>query len=298
MIKKAFEVIKNNPVLVVMYLVYNAFVLIGMLVFLSDGIEQSKNLAVMLAQLGKMYLYFAIVGVIGLLFVSGAGAMLAEAVVKGKTSISSFFPFVKKFFGRILLSALLMIAYAIVFSIALSIIITVPIVLITLSSGLNTGGAAATTNMVSGMTTATSALTMLIVLIALPFFAHWFPSIFMDDTTVIKGMLNGFKSAKKNYGKLILIVLAIYLPTMFYTVYSLMNTTFSLGSNAVKDMMGSPVYYAQILISVVISVIVIPMLFITYYEHQLKLAAQAMGQAGQLDQSDASAPDNGGESSQ
>jgi len=267
MIKKAFAVIKNNPVLVVMYLVYMVIMVVGMYIVLPNGVVQSNKPQIMMAQIGKLYLFLGVIGLIGMLFISGAGAMLSEAVINGKTSISSFLPGVKKFFGRIFRAALLLLGIVMGATIVLSIAVTIPIALF--SASANQASAAGVT---ITSTIIVIGILFLSIFAVMPFLMLWLPALFIDDLKVAKALGVGAKAAKKNYGKLILIMLATFIPTAGYYVYLLIGSNLTEAYKSMGNIQGSPAYYVEMLVSAVLAIFILPMIFIIYNEYRLKNA--------------------------
>ena len=267
MIKKAFAVIKNNPVLVVMYLVYMVIMVVGMYIVLPNGVVQSNKPQIMMAQIGKLYLFLGVIGLIGMLFISGAGAMLSEAVINGKTSISSFLPGVKKFFGRIFRAALLLLGIVMGATIVLSIAVTIPIALF--SASANQASAAGVT---ITSTIIVIGILFLSIFAVMPFLMLWLPALFIDDLKVAKALGVGAKAAKKNYGKLILIMLATFIPTAGYYVYLLIGSNLTEAYKSMGNIQGSPAYYVEMLVSTVLAIFILPMIFIIYNEYRLKNA--------------------------
>jgi hypothetical protein len=254
MIGKALKLLKENPVIILAYIVYMALCSAILFTLMPGKYDQTDIVEMLLATARILAMSF-IAGAVGLVFISGFGHMLAEAVTAGRTSIKSFLPGIKVFFVRLLLAVLLLIAIYIGFSIVLS-IAYVPLMLIL---SLNNPGNMATPGS-PGIIVLTSGL-YLAVLASIPFIILWLPAIFIDNIKVIAAFKKGIKSGTKNYGILFLWTLILYLPTFIYMVGNMSSIasgiTFSIG------------YAANLILTAVISLIYLPAVFILYNEKRL-----------------------------
>src|SRR5690554_937203 len=118
MLSKTLNILKNNPILILSYFAYIVIVLIvtsGALpnYFTEDPVKILISTIIFTA-------FILLLCVVGFLFTTGYGSMVSEAVKTGKTSLSSLFPGIKKYFVRILVATLLMfvayMAVSIIFS--------------------------------------------------------------------------------------------------------------------------------------------------------------------------------------
>jgi hypothetical protein len=179
---------------------------------------------------------------LSMLFFSGYGNMITEAIKQEKTSVSSFLPGIQKYFVRVLLSFLLLTAFAIGASIVLSIIL-IPITLFAAIGGMFIGIIA-------------SLVSIILMALVIPFILLWFPAIFIDDVGVIQSMKNGAKAGTKNYGKLILLIFVMYAPALIYM---------QVEQDAImQGMIMTPGYYAIYILSAILCAVLLPMLFIIY----------------------------------
>jgi len=190
-------------------------------------------------------------------FISGFGLMIKEAVITGKTSINSFLPGFKKYFVRILLMSLLLFAFAIGFSIVIS-IITIPIMIVQIAnSGFeNLQNLQNIKNMSLSITLVTTSLTI----IAIPFMILWLPSIFIDDVKIIQGLKNGVKAGVKNYWRLLVYMIILYLPIIIYQIFSF--------DTLMKGVIFTPSYIAILILEACLSMVILPIFYMIYNEYK------------------------------
>lgn len=196
--------------------------------------------------MAKILMASVLIGILGIIFLSGFYYMISEALITGRTSKLSFLPGIKKYFVRTLLSTLLLYS----FSIALSILLSIIVVAVVFTQIL--GGSES----VTGMSIFIMLLTTVIVAIPMPFVLLWFPSIFIDDIGVIQGLKRGAKAGVKNYWKLLLILFIFLVP-----VGIIMAMSFSKMTNG---NIFTPGTMAMYLVEAAISIVVSPTLFIIY----------------------------------
>ena len=104
----------------------------------------------------------------------------------------------------------------------------------------------------------------------------WIPAIIMDDSKIIKALVSGFKAAKKNFWKLLLLTIISILPTAVNFMYLFASAKLSELVDTNTNFLLSPKYYLLIIADFVISIVVIPMLFIIYNEYKLKHTPQVV----------------------
>ena len=104
--------------------------------------------------------------------------------------------------------------------------------------------------------------TMVIIILVVPFIMLWLPSIFIDDVKVFEGLKNGAKAGLKNYWKLVLSLLAIYIPIIAYEIFC-----FDTIANGI---IFTPGYLVILVLESIISIVVLPILFIIYKEYRTK----------------------------
>lgn len=256
MVVKSLNLLKKNSVLILFYAAY--MVVMYFIVFMlypkdmsqfSNANPNNFDFTAYFIVMTKLLIALLLMGVLGILFLSGFGNMNSEAVLKGKTSANSFLPGLKKFFVRVLLSSLLLAAFSIGLTIVLS-IIAIPFTIFAVLSG----------NMMNSIIIVI--FTSAVVIFSVPFVILWFPSIFIDDTGVIQGLKNGAKAGVKNYWKLLLIILLMYLPVI-------VNTAINYSSMA-NGVIFTPGYIVMCIIVSIITIIAIPAIFLIYEDYQQK----------------------------
>ncbi len=257
MVKKTLQLLKQNPVLVLLYL--GVQVITQLIMFLlypktmSDfGItENAFDFQLYFLTLGKLLIVIIVVYIIGLLFYSGYGNMLREAILRGKAGWKAFGDGIASFFVRILLSSLLLGAMAVGASIPMM-IIAIPIAVGTTLNGSMDG------------IIITPIITTIILDIVIPLILLWLPAIFIDDTGVIQGMKNGFRAGVKNYWKLLLLVLLISIPMIIIFVVNSPSTYSVAGTN---ETILSPGYYVISIIEGIFASLFIPYIFMLYHNY-------------------------------
>ena len=272
MVSKALIVLKNNPVIVVLYFAYTLIMTIWVLLFSPTNFSSSqmsdpRQVQSFLLQMLIYYVSLGIIGLIGLIFLSGFGHMITEAVQLGKTSITSFIPGIKKFFKRILLSALLLCSFLFGFSMVISMLVMIPIVFMTLANGN-----VRDPSTITGITTVSMGVIFGLMMFAIPFIMLWFPAIFIEDNKVIYSAKCSLKASRNNYGKLFLITLCIYLPIVASSIFAFSKMDALNNSIDVKSLMLMPEYLALMGISSLISLVVLPLFFIIYNDYKEKEA--------------------------
>lgn len=253
MLKKTLQILKENPVIILFYAAY-IIIVFGILYLLYphdlSGLTNtdmtSFDFMAILIVMVKMLTACILLAAIGVVFMSGYGGMLAEAVVTGKTSSSSFLPGIRKFFTRTLLSFLLLFGFSIGVSILVS-IVTVPITIIETLKGREN---------VESLSLIISLFSSTLMIFCLPFVALWFPALYLDNTGVTQSLKNGAKAGVKNYWKLVLILLLIYLPIGI-------NLVINFDSMA-KGRIFTPGYILICLLEVIISIFILVILFLIY----------------------------------
>lgn len=252
MIKKSIQLLRNNPVMILLYAGYMLFTLLIVFFLYPTNMNQFSNpytfdFGEYIMVMTKMMLASLLMGAGGLVFMSGYAGMLVEAMFTGKTSIASFVPCVKKYFVRILLAGLLLAAMAIGFSILLA-LITIPFTMMAVMSG----------NL--GASLITVVVMVVIAIAAVPFIIMWYPAIFIDNVGVTQGLKLGMKSGVKNYWKLLLGLFVVYLPIFAYTI---------LNYNQMQTGEIYNIWYIIVCIVVaVIVVILLPAMYYLYHENR------------------------------
>lgn len=256
MVVKSLNLLKKNSVIILFYAAYMVVMYLIVFMLYPKDMTQFMNVdpnnfdfAAYFIMMTKLFIALILMGVLGILFLSGFGSMISEAVVKGKTSANSFLPGLKKYFVRVLLSSLLLVAFSIGLTIVLS-IIAIPLTFLAILSG----------NMMNSIII--GIFTSMIVIFSVPFVTLWFPSIFIDDVGVIQGLKNGAKAGFKNYWKLLLMILLMYLPVI-------VNTAINYSSIA-NGVIFTPGYIVTCIIVSIITIIAIPAIFLIYEEYQQK----------------------------
>lgn len=262
MIKKSLTILKNNPVLI---LLYTAFLVVSLVIILllypkDMGMYlnmDSFNLYSYLVMMVKMLYAIFLLYVLGFVFIVGYGSMLAEAVITGKTYVASFFSGLKKFFVRMLLAVLLYLAMAIGFSTICS-TVSIPFIMISAMKTASTVAYDPTASM--NLSISITIVMLLLMIFLLPFALLWFPAIFTENTGVFQGLKSGARAGVKNYWKLLLILIVIYIPMV---IYMYINFHKIMGGVVL-----TPGLLFVYLIEAIVMVVVFPILYLIYLKYR------------------------------
>lgn len=254
MLSKAYKTLRENPVLILLHVAYMLVTAFVFYLFRPHQINQN-DITELLINTFIMFLTSLVMGILGLIYFTGYSNMIAQAVTAGKTSIGSFFPGIKHFFGRLLLATLLMFSMFVGFSIILSIAI-IPVTMMLTFSNQGDPVVAAT-----NLTLIITPFISLCVIAVIPFIILWLPALFIDDTGVIDSMKRGMKAGVKNYGILMLWTAIVYLPAFIYTMMNM--------GAAQAGIIMAPGYIAMLLVSTILSLFYFIMIFILYKEKRI-----------------------------
>jgi len=268
MIKKSINLLKSNSSILIFYAAFYAITLLILFLLYPRNLNSFININtfypfVYMIAILKICVAMVLIYGLSITFISGFGLMIKEAVITGKTSTSSFLPGLKKYFVRILLMSLLLFAFAIGFSFAIS-IITIPIMLTqmvnvgfeNLQNFQNTQNFQNLKNMSLSISLFTTSLTI----IAIPFIILWLPSIFIDDVKIIQGLKNGVKAGVKNYWKLLVYLVIIYIPIMIYQIFSF--------DTMMNGVIFTPGYIAILILEACLSIVILPIFYMIYNDNK------------------------------
>ncbi len=266
MLKKSLLMLKNNPLLILMFLLAILIYLIPMFLFMpaikkiidiSKEITENpsnpsavdlKQMIAMISSIMKLYLFIFILGILSLLYISGYGNMLAAAVNDGKASFKIFTFGIRKYFGKIILSALLFAAISIGFAIVIS-ICTLPFTF---------AGIAANNfdpEKISAMQIIIQIIVLTISVFLYPFVELWLPATFIERKEgVISCFKKGIRAGRQKYLLLVAVSAIIFLP---YTVlYIVSGNRYSI--------LESPLYIVSLAYQTIIIPVVLAVLFTIY----------------------------------
>ncbi len=258
MLKKTLQIIKNNPAI---YLIYGASMVINVVILIllypnnmntiTDVSEPEFALVSYLMILGKLFLASLLIFIISLFFTSGIGNAVREATFSGRTSFSAFFPGIKIYFVRVLLAMLLITAMVFAASMLLG-ILTIPITMMTVMNG--------TTSPVALMLII-SIVSVLLILIPMPFLLLWIPAMFLENTGVIHSLNLGAKAGTKNYIRLFVGILLLFIPEIIYFAFyydeAASGHIFTVG------------YFLLMAVMMILSLVFYVYLFEVYHEYRI-----------------------------
>lgn len=270
---KTMAILKNNPLLVIMLLVVFVLLLASTMLIMPDlasltGIysnmseystyppEMDMQTAVEMLMISmKIGLFSLLYGIVGLFFSAGYGNMLAAAVNEGKASLKVFLYGIRKFTGKVFLSALLLAAIIFGFSFVISIISTPFIMAGAIGGVINND----TYNFEAMMNTQkVMQIVMFVIMIFLyPLIIMWFPAIFLDrEEGVMACFRNGFRAGVRKYIKLVPLIALLMLPTLLIYLFS---------AN-IFEILNETYFYTIYLYQAIVLPVAITILFIQYQE--------------------------------
>lgn len=253
MINRALEILKNNTILIMLYLAMVALNLVFMVAFYPSDFSTTDPIEV-LARTGILLGLTFVLLVVGLVFFAGFGKMLAEAVEFGTTSFENFLPALKKYIGKLILLALLMLAFYLVFAIIAGIFITIVVLIISATGSLQ--------HNVEAMLLVTVVSMGAMYILLLPFVLLVLPAVFMDELGVIDTLKIGMKAGLKNYGMLVITLIAMYAPTLVYTVVNLADM--KTGAKFTSEYIGFSILNAGL------ALFVLTIMFIIYKDWRVR----------------------------
>ncbi len=212
----------------------------------------------------NMLIALLLMFIFSLFFISGYSNMIREAVFSGKTKLLFFLNGIKHFFGRVLLSVLLMAAILMVGSVLLG-LLSIPLTILVTANGFGS---------LYAMTLIIMLVTLILVMIPMPFLVLWLPALFLEDTGVIRSLRLGAKAGTKNYWKLFLVTLLIILPP---AVYSILNYNVIM-----KGSLYSVEYCIMLGAMVILSLIYNIYTFVLYHEYRIGLITIQRQQDGNI----------------
>lgn len=250
-VKNSLQLLKKNPLLILLYFLYSAITGFLVLSLIPGQMDETSLVDLMIFFVQLVVLFFASV-ILGLLFLSGFGAMLGEAVMNGKTSLRTFFSGIGKFVLKLLLAGLLFLVLCFAFSLVLGILM-IPLGFL---MAMNGGGDVQSYTSVYSVSVAV--LSTAATLFVMPFIALWYPALFLDPLGVVQTLKRGVRVGVKNYGTLLLWTGCLYLPTLIYTLMG--------DPAAAQGFTITPLYIVILLLSALLSLIYFPALFLLYAE--------------------------------
>jgi flagellar biosynthesis protein FlhB len=201
----------------------------------------------------KILIFAFIMFAYSVVFVSGFGSMVAEAISEGKTTISGFFTGIKKNFVRTLLFILLLMAFSFGVGIVLG-MISLPFTII--SSMNNAINGVYDYEAMYDSQRIISALSYLLMIFIYPLFLLWIPSVYLDKSDgIIATLKKGVKAGLKNYKQLVVLSAILLLPSVAYL-------TFDKNPDIVFT---SPAYIALLAYQVIMAPIFFVYLFNFYF---------------------------------
>lgn len=232
MLGKTMAVLKHNPLLFVVLLAFIIPAAALSLLLIPDmnrmmemyqgmsdysqyplKVDVQDTMFLMTASL-KMLLYSLISCAFALVISAGYGNMIAAAVNDGKASLKVFLYGIRKFTGKVILSALLLAAIITGVSIIISIVTTPFIIAGAINGSFNPK------NMMRGQKVI-QAVTYTLMLFLYPLIIMWFPAIFTDrGEGVMACFRNGFRAGVRKYLHVMPLVGVILLPTLLLLMLS------------------------------------------------------------------------------
>jgi len=277
MIKKTLATIKNNPIIFVLMVVFMLLMAVLSIPVISETNKMTANysniynfsninpdiyrrdmsvvniymqrmLEIRISCM-KILLYSLVLLFLQICFISGYGNMVEAAMKEGKASMKIFFYGIRKFLGKVLLSALLLAAIIIGFSVLVS-LITIPLTIISVLSGSFTAD-----NILAGQKTMQIFISFIVILLY-PLLLLWLPAIFTDRKDgVIKCFKSGFTEGKRQYVQVLPASVLMMQPGILQYLLS----------DSLYELIKSPYYLLIYPIQGIILSFVITYLFVLYH---------------------------------
>jgi hypothetical protein len=206
MLIKTFKLLKNNPIIIIFQVVYIAISFLSSLLFLSvRQSEISYNMDYSL-YCGK-FLISTLLGILSeVVFLSGFGNSLSEAITSGKSNFTAFFVGIKKYFKKSMLSVLILYIINVGFSAILLPAFSQIILNIFVPSG-------------DVRNVFYYIMIYIINILIMPFTTLFIPAIYIDRYDIIAGLITGMKLAVRNYWRLVWVFSAIYIPIIINIIF-------------------------------------------------------------------------------
>lgn len=266
MLQKSIMTLKNNPMIFIMMAVFmlimaaltlpmisesNKIMDINSDLYNSSGsypqFDIQDSIDMMISSL-IVFVYSLVLGFISIAFLSGYGNMIAAVMNEGKASLKVFLYGFRKFFGKVLLSALLLIGIIFGFSTVISLIATPLIIAGTLTGSFHAGDILESQRVMQiGIN--------VIMIFLYPLLLLWLPAIFTDRRDrVINCFKNGLRASRKKYLQLLPATALMMLPTLL--LYMLSENIF--------EMLKTPYYFLIYPFQALILPFVVTYLFVVY----------------------------------
>lgn len=232
MLKKTLQTLRKNPIIIGLYCFLllvgvGGFILVfpyyNKLVDFADKVNKnsdyyntltSQNMAEITLSSLIVLLFTLFILAFTVVYFSGFGNVLSQAVCDGKTSLKAFFQGIKKYFVKILLASLLFIAISFGFSFFSSFISAFVALLTGKGSIIDEQSAYNTQKFMTG-------IIYIITILCYSFILLWLPSLFIEkDDGVIVTLKKGFKAGVKRYKELVLITAAILMPSIIVQAFN------------------------------------------------------------------------------
>lgn len=266
MLQKSLMVLKRNPIIFIMMVVFMLLMAVISLPMISKSnkimdfssdlynpsdtypqIDIQDSIDMMVSSL-MILAYSLVIGFVSLAFMSGYGNMITAAINEGKASLKIFLYGFRKFFGKVLLSALLLAGIIIGFSIVISLITTPLIIAAALTGSFNSGDFFQSQRVMQ-------IVINVIMIFLYPLLLMWLPALFTDrQDGVIKCFKNGLRASRKKYLRLLPATALMMLPSLLLFVLS----------ENIYETLKTPNYYLIYPFQALILPVVITYLFVIY----------------------------------
>jgi len=250
MIKKTLDTLRKNPIIIAAYsfivLVFiGGFALISpyynkfnSLLFnfyekyseYSDKLDSQKMIELIepqeMIELTKLsviiLIFYLLILAITIVYLPGFGNMLSQAVCNGKTTLKVFFQGIKKYFVKILLASLLLMAIVFGFRITASFLSMFIAALTNADTIIDEQSLYNTQRLMTG-------IFYIITILSYPLILLWFPSLFMDKNDgVIATLKKGFKAGIRRYKELVLPTAFVLMPSIVVQALNYTDINISL----------------------------------------------------------------------
>lgn len=205
MLRKTFQLLINNPSIIILQMVYIVSLFLNSFLFYSIKLSEiSSNIEYFL---GAKFIFSTVLGLLlGVVFISGFGNAFTKAITSSKCDFKAFFVGIKKYFMKSMLSTLVLYIIYVVFSSILFPAAAQIIVDIFIPYG--------------DLRKVFYYICIYIISIfVMPFTTLFLPAVFIDHYDIVAGLITGMKLAVRNYKKLVWVLFFMYIPIIINIFY-------------------------------------------------------------------------------
>lgn len=208
MLRKTFQLIKNNPNIIIFQVIYIVISFFSTLILYSVSQSEISSSIDYILYCVKLLISFVLGLLLGIIFLSGFGHTLSETLISRESGITTFFVGNKKYFMKSMLSVLVLyiinvVSFAILLPTASQIILKIFVPY--------------------GNDEVRKEFYYIFIYIInifiMPFSILFLPAIYIDHYDILPGLIAGMKLAVRNYLKLVWVLSAMYIPVIINIIF-------------------------------------------------------------------------------